>query len=224
MSVAIYPGTYRDRYGDESLQFGNDGRKLSTTIRGVDFAGEDFDMLSAAAATPEDRLASFSLNQGDLSECVFTVDIPLPVVAAALDGSETIAMGVVRATIELGVGRSNGGLDSQRLTLSLTFADCRVASSGTGDFFETELLDLQRQLPDGVYLKACINCLYSDYSPYGQGSFGSMLCFRNIKDEYLQVTSKEAFRAVHGRHDRLVQETYLCEQFARRVPGTGYRG
>jgi hypothetical protein len=26
------------------------------------------------------------------------------------------------------------------------------------------------------------------------------------------------------RYDRLVQETYLCPEFERRIPGTGYRG
>ncbi|WP_223619090.1 hypothetical protein [Lysobacter sp. ESA13C] len=80
-------------------------------------------------------------------------------------------------------------------------------------------------MPETFCLRACIDCLYSDYSPYGQ-ALGSMLCFRNIKDEYeyLRVASKNEFWAVHGRHERLGLETCLCEQFVRRVPGTGYRG
>ncbi|ALN83201.1 hypothetical protein LA76x_5099 [Lysobacter antibioticus] len=224
MSETIHPGTYRDKHGEEPLQFRNDGSELRTTIRGVDFAGSDFDMLEAVAGTPEHRLASFSLNRGDLCECRFTVDIALPVAMPAANGSQTTVIGTVQATIELGATSSDGRLDSQRLRLRLAFAGSDFVSAGTGDLFELELLDLQRQLPEGVYLKACINCLYSDYSPYGQASFGSMLCFRNIKDEYLRVTSKNEFWAVHGRHDRLVQETYLCGQFARRRPGTGYRG
>ena len=42
-----------------------------------------------------------------------------------------------------------------------------------------------------------------------------MLCFRNIKNEYLQVSNKEEFWAIHGRQERLVQETHLCEEFER---------
>lgn len=224
MSEAIYPGTYRDRHGHETLWIRNDGRVLRTTIRGVDFAGGDFDMLEAAAGTPEDRLGSFSLHRGDLCACRLTMDMTLPVAMPGASGAGTIEMGIVRATIDLGVPKSNGQLDGQRLALTLVLAESEFVSAGSSDLFELELLDLQRQLPEGVYLKACINCLYSDYSPYGQRGFGSMLCFRNIKDEYLRVTSKNEFWAVHGRHDREVQETYLCEQFARRVPGTGYRG
>jgi hypothetical protein len=51
-----------------------------------------------------------------------------------------------------------------------------------------------------------------------------MMCFKNLKNEYLKVTSKDEFWSVHDRFDRLVQETYLCPEFSRRVPGTGYRG
>lgn len=66
--------------------------------------------------------------------------------------------------------------------------------------------------------------LYSDYRPSGQTSFGGMFCSRYIKDECSRVASKAEFRAVHGQHERFVQETCLCRQFVRRVPGTGYRG
>jgi hypothetical protein len=51
-----------------------------------------------------------------------------------------------------------------------------------------------------------------------------MMCFRNLKAEYVKVTTKEQFWSLHGRQDRLVQETYVCPEFERRIPGTGYRG
>jgi hypothetical protein len=38
------------------------------------------------------------------------------------------------------------------------------------------------------------------------------------------VRTKKEFWSVSGRQDRFVQETYLCPEFERRVPGTGYRG
>jgi hypothetical protein len=105
------------------------------------------------------------------------------------------------------------------------YAQERQTSSGdSGGWFEGEWLDIQKALPEAVVIKACINCLYSDYSPYGHGLFGCMMCFRNIKDEYLRVNSKQSFWSVHGRQERMVQETYLCPDFARRIAGTGYRG
>ncbi len=90
--------------------------------------------------------------------------------------------------------------------------------------FEDELLEIQKQLPSGTCMRACINCLYSDYSPYGHGLFGSMMCFRNLKTEYLRVKSKSDFWGVHDRYEEMVQETYFCDEFEPRTPGTGYRG
>lgn len=89
---------------------------------------------------------------------------------------------------------------------------------------EDKLLKIQKQLPDGLFIQACINCLYSDYSPYGNGVFGCMMCFRKLKQEYLQVKSKQEFFHIHDHFERQVQETWLCDEFERRVPGTGYRG
>jgi len=50
------------------------------------------------------------------------------------------------------------------------------------------------------------------------------MCFRNIKSAYLGVKSKDDLLAIHNLFERCVQETYLCPEFSRRIPGTGYRG
>ena len=42
-------------------------------------------------------------------------------------------------------------------------------------------------------MKACINCAISDYSPYGNGLFGNMICFRGNKAGYLALPSGENF-------------------------------
>lgn len=51
-----------------------------------------------------------------------------------------------------------------------------------------------------------------------------MMCFRNLGAEYTRVKTKREFWQVHDRYDRLVQETYWCNEFKQRIPGTGYRG
>jgi hypothetical protein len=218
MSVMRFYGTYCDARGQDAIAFLNDGETLRTTIRGVEFAGPDFDSMSPVDRTSD--LVDFTLSRTDLCACCFAFDIPVPVVVHGTD-----APGVLHVRLELGAPAHNGGIDRERLDLVLEYGEHRVASSGRSrGFFEDELADIRRQLPEHVFIKACINCLYSDYSPFGHGLYGGMMCFRNIKAEYLQVRSKRDLFSLHGRQDRFVQETYLCSEFSRRIPGTGYRG
>jgi hypothetical protein len=219
MTDAIYAGIYADQHGSEALVFRNDSTILTTTIRGVLFSGSDFDSLEPILNAEAEPLGSFTLNSGYLCNCRFTIEIAVPVMLSKL-----LTPGILTADLDLGAPAINGGVEYEILLLTLTLGELRIVSSGGSGFFENELLAIQRQLPEGAYLMACINCLYSDYSPYGNGLFGDMLCFRNIKDEYLLVTSKDEFWAVHGREERRVQETYLCEEFTPRKSGTGYRG
>ncbi len=108
--------------------------------------------------------------------------------------------------------------------MTLTVDDKTYTGSGTSGLFEYELLEIQAALPDDVFLIACINCAFSDYSVYGQGLFGTMLCFRNNKAAYLAVRDKDEYMAIMDDYAEIVQETYLCPEFERRTPGTGYRG
>jgi hypothetical protein len=62
------------------------------------------------------------------------------------------------------------------------------------------------------------------YSPYGHGLFGGLACFRGNKAGYRAVTGKDDLFAVWDTMTEFVQETHLCPEFERRVPGTGYRG
>ena len=86
------------------------------------------------------------------------------------------------------------------------------------------MLDLQRQMPANTYLKACITCAFSDYSPDGSGSFGTLACFRGNKTGYRTVTGKKELFGIWHTMTEVVQETYPCPEFERRLPGTGYRG
>ncbi len=54
--------------------------------------------------------------------------------------------------------------------------------------------------------------------------FGCMACFRDNKENYLQVSSKADIFRIWDTLTEYVQETYLCPEFQRRRPGTGYRG
>jgi hypothetical protein len=213
-----YPALYTDARGAEETTIANDGEMLRLKVRGVELVGRDFDALGPVEGTPPSLLERVPLDRGGLCSCRLEWRMSI----AMQDNGQTTA-GMLSVELVLGDPRSSGGLDHEELRLVLEYGGRRFTAPGSG-CFEGDLLGIQSQLPAGVYMKACINCLYSDYSPLGSGMFGGMMCFRNLKAEYLRVTSKREFWSVHGRQDRMVQETYLCPEFERRVPGTGYRG
>ena len=214
-----YQGNYTDRSGGGPITIHNDGRTLRTTIRGVTFWGYDFDGLSPKENTPPEKLASFTLQQGDLCSCLIECDIPIPVVVGGERGE-----GRLHVRLDLGEPADHGGIDRETLSLSLVVGENTFAGSGRSGWFEDELLELQAALPEGTYFKACINCAFSDYSPYGHGLFGDMVCFRDHKEEYLSVKTKADIFRVWDTMTERVQETYLCPEFQRRKRGTGYRG
>ena len=164
-------------------------------------------------------LSSFRLQQNALCSCVIDAEIPVPVVTP-----HGTVMGVLAFRLELGDPAPNGGIDREHLTLRLRFGDRDLTSRGWSGWFEDELADLQKQMPEGEYLKACINCAFSDYSPSGHGLFGGLACFRGNKAGYKAVTAKRVLFQIWGTMTGFVQETHLCPEFERRAPGTGYRG
>lgn len=216
---ATYPTKYRDKNGEETTSISNDGKTLSMIVRGVEFRGSDFDSLEPVIADAGSHLPSLTLEHGELCSCVIDTAIPIPVV----DGSHVLE-GSLFVHLELGEPKPGGGIERGVLALELRVQDRAFVSAGTSGWFEDDLLDIQRQMPDDAYVKACINCAFSDYSPYGHGLFGGLACFRDNKQGYLSVKSKRDLFAIWDTMTEFVQETYLCPEFSRRKPGTGYRG
>jgi hypothetical protein len=219
-----YPAIYQDTHGKDRTTIKNDGKTLTTTIRGVEFQG-DFDALVAIPGTDPDKLSSFSFvtinTFGQPFLCSYEIEcwVPMPV---PIGSEETEGNSHVR--LSMGEPKSVGGVDREDLRLTLTYRNGSVSSSGKSGWFEDELLEMQASLPSDVYMKACINCAFSDYSPYGHGLFGGLACFRNNKEGYRKVNSKDDLFKIWHTLTEFVQETYLCPEFERREPGTGYRG
>lgn len=222
--MKIYPARYTDRSGTERVMILDDGDSLSMVVRGVRFRGTDFDCFKPQGVPDSAQWALFTFLHGRLCFCVIEADIALPVMTptGAVDGLLTFKL-------ELGDPLPTGQMDPGRLTLRLEVDGRAHASGGKTGWFEGEMLDLQRQLPSGTFMKACINCAFSDYSPYGHGLFGNMICFRANKAGYLALPTGEGFSKddyfdVMDTVSEMVQETHLCPEFERRRPGTGYRG
>lgn len=223
---AEYPALYRDVRAEERTVIENDGKQLRMVVRGVEFVGDDFDGLKPALDLTDPRLESFTIYHMDLCGCYLECTIPVPVSSSA-----DIVDGQLLVQLELGFPRPGGnkGIDREVLKLRLSVGDATLWSQGKSGWFEDELLDIQRALPEAMYMKACINCAFSDYSPVGNGLFGCMACFRDNKEAYLRVANKRpfdkvAFFQIWATRTEFVQETYLCPEFERRQPGSGYRG
>nr|WP_315820382.1 DUF6304 family protein [Paraflavitalea speifideiaquila] len=91
------------------------------------------------------------------------------------------------------------------------------------ELFEGGFDSIKAKLPEGFDLKCCYGCAYSDYSVYGQGFWGTMMCFKNIKEDYLMVKDKDEYMDIMDDRDRFVQETFYVPTFKsdQRVLATG---
>ncbi len=217
-----YPATYSDGHGTEHTLIFNDGETIGLEIRGVRFSGRDFDGLSPSHEAPLTSLAKFTLNKQELCDCTIACEMPL--VISSSPSPPGHYLGKLHVELRLGKPAPNGGIDLEILKLSLSYGEWCFISHGSGALFETELLDLKRQLPAGHYFSNCFGCSYSDYFYGGQGLFGSMVCFRESKAEYRSIKTKEEYIAVFEKNAGAVQETHICPEFLPRGPNTGYRG
>jgi hypothetical protein len=225
-----FPGAFADQHGTEQITWhvspatrrqppGVMGYEIETTIRGVTFWGYDFDDLeprdaaqAIAAGLPLSRLS------GELSDSVIRGDLPCTI---EINGQRAPAV----VTFTLTLFSAERGPEPQysspkNLHLSLMVADQRCDVDD--DWFEDGVLRLDQAARDvGARLVCCATCLYSDYSPAGHGLMG-MRCHRGAKAQYLAVRAKLDYWSVPVAED--VMETYLCPEYERRIPGTGYRG
>lgn len=219
-----YPGTFHDRHGTERITIRNDGQELSMAVRGVKFSGRHIMGMEPTDKTDRQDLAVFTLNRypheaADLCACTIEYEMALPV-----SDQGRMTTGPLTVHSEMGEPIGNGSLDREFLRLALRVGGETYQGSGTSGWFEDELLEIQAALPEDVYIKACINCAFSDYSVYGHDIFGDMACFRRCKSAYLAVGNKRDYMGLQCPAVDTVQETYLCPEFERRRPGTGYRG
>jgi hypothetical protein len=204
------------------MWIGNDGHEFTTEIRGVHFAGPDFDSLDPDRSTRPEELALFHFISPGMSlcDCIIECDVPLQIV----DGKGT-SDAILHVRVSLGKARlpERGGIEAETLHLRLATGSVDYESNGTSGCFETELLSLHERFPRGSHLACCFSCDFSDYHPVGQGLLGYMLCFRDARAVYIQVKTKKALFEALPLVTECVQEFHVCSEFKRRVPGHGYR-
>lgn len=222
--MRYWPGHYTDRRGREAVVFVSDGRaRIRTTVRGVVFEGDSMDDLGALSGEPPEGMFTF-LEDGTLCSCLLEWQEPLPV---TVEGEGTRA-GALHCALRMGDRVSDGfAVDEQTLSVFLRLDGREYPAEGVHHDFESALHEIQRRLPSGTRVKACVACAWSDYSPAGTGLMGSLACFRDAKDAYRRVSGKHGPDGIFACWESLtefVQETWVCEEFEERVGNPGYRG
>lgn len=229
--------TYTDSTGSILTEIHNqpseeDRSAMFMELNGLIFEGssfDDFELISESYS--ESQVNRFPLRKikyrnsdnesYELCDYSLEFDIPTILIDSEQNKEED---NILKVLLELGKPTTNGGLDHQMATFQITIN--QTTYSNTGGYFEDGLDALKEKIAPYKF-KNCFGCLYADYSPYGQGFFGDMMCFKNQKEAYLLLNegfSKEKFFDIIDDGFIFVQETYCCEDFELRSDGSGYRG
>jgi len=207
--------TYSDKTGELNSEISNNGSQLKLKIEGVEFVSntlDDFEQVN-----PKNKKDRFEFDSnGILTNYVLSVKIPIKFEIENIEKETTLDCKLISKLSDRGYNETSA--------TCRTLINNEIIEIDNFDLFESLFDRLNSRLDSAIKLKSCFNCLYSDYSVYGQGFWGTMLCFKNIKSEYLKVKDKDEFMEIMDNHHQLVQETFLCNEFERRKKGTGYRG
>jgi len=228
--VQTYKGTYTDDSGTIDIVVANDFSTLSCEIDGIQFSGGQFSDFETNNKYTAEELGRFTfceipIYNSDrsikiLCNCAFTIIIPQLII----DKSSNTTFDVV-LKLEYSLGKPRGlpgeGIEHEYIKASFIIAGQNF--EGTGDYVEDVFDKISKQFNDKYQFKNCYGCMFGDYSVYGQSGFGAMLCYVLQREEYLKVKTKKEFAILSGEVSQ-VQETFLCERYEPRKPGTGYRG
>lgn len=205
----LYPTLYTDTMGTEHCFFESDGKQLYINIRGCMLEGRSFDDLSLQN-TDAIVQPGITLHDGTLTNCRLQVTMPLLV--SQHDATEA-------ATLQIQM-QLQQEKETMVIACSIDVKD-KTYQLPHQPFlsFEYLLPALQKQLPQGLYIKSCLFCAYSNYSISGSEGFGTLICFKAIKEKIVAVNNKEYYSAIPSEYGLFVQETYCCPEFHKIMPG-----
>ena len=252
--MKIWKAHYKDKYHDTFVDIINtecDSTKnpLSFTLDKIKFIGRSLDDFQLADETKYDEakekfciFKAGGFNVGDtlipywyeLQRYILDIEIPVKAFRKR-DNCEVqgkICISYEYAEHEAGKSGVKSYCDDKLVyhdDLKVSYFSLHIEqkvynSAEKTIYFETALYDVCKQIAQDYYLKCCFTCQYSDYSPYGNDSYGCMLCYCRHKEDYLKVNNKyDYFDYLDDDYD-VRQETYYCEQFDFRNKCSGYRG
>lgn len=209
----VYKGQYKDDRREVPIEISNDGNKLSFFVDGLKFVSTDLEewILQNPEKYSETELEQFSFSKHILKsgfslvtehllkDCTIQFNIPQQVFDAQSMKEITVVL-EVKETLE--------GID-----LNLKLPDNTSIDENNIPDFELGLKRICSKIAKGYSLFNCFTCRYSSYSIYGNGVFGSLLCYRNFKEKFLKIKNKEDYSHVESQGFENVQETDYCNQF-----------
>lgn len=219
METQKYHAQYIDDFGTEETIILNDGRTLQMRLRGVDFRGSMIDDWKSIKGREHCR-SLFTFDEWN-QLFAFSLHFQMPVTFVDNQLSKDAMLAV---NLEIGKPQPKNLAVTTSLRIALITSDNHFQPDKAYEWFDDGLLAIRNLLPENCYLRCCHSCAHSDYSPAGYGMFGCLTCFKNAKEEYLSLKGKAAFFQLMDRSAGMVQETFLCQEFEFRKPGTGYRG
>jgi hypothetical protein len=234
--MAQYPTIYSDKNGSVITTifnlFNEKGTDcLEMIVDGIPFTSSSFDRFSLVNPEKysEKQLSRFSFNKipvldtdkfsWELCNCKLNFHIPQIIIDIENDAEIKSDLKIL---LQIGKPLKNGTISNIYVQLTLSFTNQKFISESAD--FETTLSQIQKEMMPAYRFNNCFSCHYSDYSPAGSGFFASMMCFRKNKAAYLTASQREDFFKLANDGYIAVQETYMCDEFAPREKGTGYRG
>lgn len=204
-----YPTEYTDNRGTEHSKFITDGESLKIKLRGIEFAG-DFYELTPIVGQEEKANNFFDLNEfGELSGILdltpgakpptYSLNVHIPIKIISDENNE------LDATIDFSI-------NPHQMTFIIEGKTYKFEKPN----FEFGLSPEFTKSLNIKYVKCCINCKFSEYSPSGNQGYGDMMCFKNCKEEWAKIgytglKDPQNWEKVKNRIT--TQEAYWCEEF-----------
>jgi hypothetical protein len=221
--MEIYPAKYADKNGECETTIRNNWKILRMSVRSVEFCGSSFDNFRPAENTSKQVMDSFDFDShGELSDFQIECEVPVRI----FENDEESAAGL-NIRFERKTGKNQSEDDVYDLLLTLRYKGQNIQSKVYSDFEDClgEIKTQLGKLEKSPVLKCCFGCALSDYSVYGHGIFGDLICFKNLKERYLNMkTHYDYYDLLEETNLDYVQEIYLCSEYQARRPHTFYRG
>jgi hypothetical protein len=207
--------TYSDKKGEIKTEMTNNGSELRIKLDGIEFLSTNLGDFKTINTDKQNKRFDFD-KYGTLTNYSLFVQFPIRIEINDCEKITTLDCKLKSTISSIGVNQT---ISDSKIQIAN-----KIIEIGSFDLFESAFDRLNQKINSNIKLKCCSNCLYADYSVFGQDFWGTMLCFKNIKNEYLKVKHKGDYMNIMDNYTQQVQETHYCNEFEKRIDGTGYRG
>lgn len=204
-----YPTEYKDPKGTEHSKFITDGENLKIKLRGIEFHGHFWE-LTPIKGQEDNAKKLFDINEnGELSGIMdYSIGATPPSYSLK-----------VQIPIKI-VTNENNEIDG-KIDLSINPNKMDFIINGESYKFEKQSFEygLSPKFTSSLnikYVKCCLNCKFSEYSPFGSQEYGDMMCFKRCKEAWAKIgytglKDPENWEKIENRIT--TQEAFLCEEF-----------